>query len=288
MEINKDSSHPIRCSRTDQHVFQGDAACDCRRRYKVLWVLTCLSVSRPSPFVVWYFDKKQAWLYLSTDLQSVWASGVYLARLLLGLLDKTQSESRKRERKISDKCLERKQAQQQPPWRPREEPKLPSPPLWAKPLLNPPRPKSSVPLPTALDRHTWLTLARAHTHTHTHKWKSSLERPVFSLCLSADHFGLLSPQILCRPSLSGSARFSFFIFRPPIIPSVMRSPPLKRPVSLSVLKGESSLWQRLFSKRADDPTRPSEFRYIAGSHFTQWYKFNCTMAVQFKTVKKLQ
>lgn len=107
-------------------------------------------------------------------------------------------QQQKKEEKMSDDCLLRKEAQQQPPWRLGEEPKLPSSPCWAKPLL--------VLIPC--------------------------EKPVFSRCLSADHFGPLSLQILVRPSLSGSAQFLLFIFRTPIIRSIMISPPRRHPVSV--------------------------------------------------------
>lgn len=54
-----------------------------------------------------------------------------------------QSASRKRERKMSDKRLVRKETQQQPPWRPRERPKLPSSRLWAKAFARSPPPQIS-------------------------------------------------------------------------------------------------------------------------------------------------
>lgn len=67
------------------------------------------------------------------------------------------------------------------------------------------------------------------------------KRPVFSPGLSADHFGLFSPQILRRSSFGGSARFSFSFSEPPIIPFVMISPPLRHPVSACLEKWELSL-----------------------------------------------
>lgn len=131
-------------------------------------------------------------------MQSVKLFRCFVGGLLLSLLDQKQFNSRKKEEKMSDDCLLRKEAQQQPPWRLGEEPKLPSSPCWAKPLL--------VLIPC--------------------------EKPVFSRCLSADHFGPLSLQILVRPSLSGSAQFLLFIFRTPIIRSIMISPPRRHPVSV--------------------------------------------------------
>lgn len=89
-------------------------------------------------------------------------------------------------------------------------------------------------LPTALDGHTWITLALPERHKQMKEWLR--KKPVFSPGLSADHFGLLSPQILRRSSFGGSAQFSFSFSEPPIIPSVMISPPLRHPVSACLEK----------------------------------------------------
>lgn len=108
-----------------------------------------------------------------------------------------------------------------------------------KPLLVHPPLKSPGLLPTALDGHTWITLALPERHKQMKEWLR--KKPVFSPGLSADHFGLLSPQILRRSSFGGSAQFSFSFSEPPIIPSVMISPPLRHPVSACLEKWELSL-----------------------------------------------
>lgn len=74
--------------RTDQYKFQGDV-CDCQRLHNAA-----------------HINYYCTFLSTHTLLQSVWAFGLFERDLLLGQLDKTQSESRKWERKMSDKCLE--------------------------------------------------------------------------------------------------------------------------------------------------------------------------------------
>ena len=83
-----------------------------------------------------------------------------------------------------------------------------SPRLFSQPSLCSLSPIPSLNLPCCFPRR-WMGIRGSPrlSKRHKDKWKSSAEKPVFSLCLSADHFGLLSPKILRRPSLGSSFHF---------------------------------------------------------------------------------
>lgn len=148
---------------------------------------------------------------------------------MLGLLDKTQSESRKIERKMSDKCLESKRGTTVATMETQRGAKAPLVSSLSQDSLPPPPPsKSPVLLPTGQCGSPWLS--KRHKHANE---SAAQKKPVFPLRLSADHFGLSSPQILC-PSSLGSVLL--FMFRPPVITSLTISPPLRHPVSVCLEK----------------------------------------------------
>lgn len=104
-----------------------------------------------------------------------------------------------------------------------------SPRILSEPRLTlPPPSKSPVLLPTGQCGSPWLS--KRHKHANE---SAAQKKPVFPLRLSADHFGLSSPQILC-PSSLGSVLL--FMFRPPVITSLTISPPLRHPVSVCLEK----------------------------------------------------
>lgn len=140
-------------------------------------------------------------MYISKQIQSPWTWGFFWGCLLLGLLDKTQSEREKNERQMPGEKGGTTSATMET----QREAKAPLVSSLSQAFAHTP-PSSNLPccFPrrwTGIRGSPWLS------KRHTDKWKSSSEKPVFSLCLSADHFGLLSPQILCRPSLSSSFHF---------------------------------------------------------------------------------
>lgn len=107
-----------------------------------------------------------------------------------------------------------------------------SPRILSEPRLTPPPPQIS----RAASHGRWMGqcgspwLSKRHKHANE---RAAQKKPVFPLRLSADHFGLSSPQILC-PSSLGSVLL--FMFRPPVITSLTISPPLRHPVSVCLEK----------------------------------------------------
>lgn len=108
----------------------------------------------------------------------------------------------------------------------------------------------------------WLSIKHTSTHTNTQseEWKSSLEKPVFSLSLSLVSLQIALASCLLKSSVvhhsAAGLRALLFIFKPPVIPSIVISPPLRHPVSLSASRGESTLW------RGADPSHPRRGHYI--------------------------
>lgn len=151
---------------------------------------------------------------------------------MLGLLDKTQSESRKIERKMSDKCLESKRGTTAATMETQRGAKAPLVSSLSQDSLPPP----PLQISRAASHGRWMGqcgspwLSKRHKHANE---RAAQKKPIFPLRLSADHFGLSSPQILC-PSSLGSVLL--FMFRPPVITSLTISPPLRHPVSVCLEK----------------------------------------------------
>lgn len=214
-----------------------------RRWYKLL-ALTCLSGRRPIKFVVLDCQQESnpslspreqqliqqtaahnnncscTFPSTSTLLQSVWTSGCFLDRgLLLGLCwTKHSPRANKKERKMSDECLERKEAQQQPPWRPREGPKLPSTPLWAKPLLN------LLPsnLPCRFPQH-WMCIRASPWLSKRHTRKQMKEQLRKGYFLSLSHSRWFCPLVPSNPLSSVTQHHLLFPPSWPHLPSDIES-----------------------------------------------------------------
>ncbi len=120
-----------------------------------------------------------------------------------------------------------------------------------------------------------LTLSRAASHgvgwaqvdhlgspKDTHKNERAAQRSLFSLSVS-QQIALASCLLESSAVHHSAAQLSSsFYFQAPVILSIMISAPLRHPVFLSVLKGEKTVWQRLFAKRADDPKHPQKDLYL--------------------------
>lgn len=225
-----------------------------RRWYKLL-ALTCLSGRRPIKFVVLDCQQESnpalspreqqliqqtaahinncscTFPSTSTLLQSVWTSGFFLDRgLLLGLCWTKHSPRENKKREKNERRMPgEKGGTTAATMETQRGAKASFDSSLSQAFAQSPAFKSPVPLPTALDVHTCITLALKKTHTQTNE--RAAQKRLFSFSVSQQM--ILSPCPLKSSVVRHSA--------PPIIPSIMTSPPLRHRVFVFLERWASSL-----------------------------------------------
>lgn len=144
-------------------------------------------------------------LAVSRNISFVFYWGGGAGGLLLGLLDKTQSESRKIERKMSDKCLESKRGTTAATMETQRGAKAPLVSSLSQDSLPPPHSKSPVLLPTGAG---WANVVHLGSPRDTNtQMKEQPRKSPFSLSVSQQI--TLDSRLLRSSVLHRSAQFSF-------------------------------------------------------------------------------